>query len=162
PRRSAIRRDQRRHVPHVGERGEPPQHGLVAHTGNQLLGRLRMTGFVVRLDPAGILQLLGVSVRLLPDVADPLRADLTRPLMAAACSSTLPSSSASTSATSAMPPRAEISLATFSRVARVLPARKTRAPSRPKALATAAPIAPPAPYTTAFLLSRSTSSLRVE
>jgi hypothetical protein len=44
-----------------------------------------------------------------------------------------------------LPPRATISSATRSSVSRVRPARKTLAPSRANARATAAPIAPPPP-----------------
>ncbi|HEU4326502.1 MAG TPA: hypothetical protein VFS21_25395 [Roseiflexaceae bacterium] len=47
-------------------------------------------------------------------------------------------------------------LAHVSSVTGVRPARKTLAPSRAKARATALPIAPPAPYITAFLFVSST------
>ena len=60
-----------------------------------------------------------------------------------ACSSTARSSRASTSAASAAPPEAETSEATASTPARLRPARKTLAPSRTNARATAPPTAPP-------------------
>jgi hypothetical protein len=64
---------------------------------------------------------------------------------AAACWFTACSSSASTLAASAAPPGAAISSATAWTGARARPARKTLAPSRAKARATAPPIAPAAP-----------------
>src|SRR6266508_1115927 len=64
---------------------------------------------------------------------------------ASACSSTALSSSASTRAVEATPPAERIVPATASRRSRVRPARWTFAPSRAKARATAAPIAPPPP-----------------
>src|SRR5262245_32972810 len=67
------------------------------------------------------------------------------------CSSTARSSRASTSAAPAAPPAATMSLATPSTGAAERPVRKTVAPSAAKARATAPPIAPPAPYTTATL-----------
>jgi hypothetical protein len=64
---------------------------------------------------------------------------------ASAWASTARSSSASTRAVWTAPPEPAISAATASRVARVRPARKTLAPSRAKARATAAPTDPAAP-----------------
>jgi hypothetical protein len=64
---------------------------------------------------------------------------------ARACSSTAHSLRASTTATSAKPPVARMSVATASSDSLVRPARKTRAPSRAKVRARPPPIAPPAP-----------------
>jgi hypothetical protein len=72
-----------------------------------------------------------------------------------AWASTARSSSASTSAVSTAAPAPASSAATSSRVARVRPARKTLAPSRAKAAATARPTDPAPPWTTAFLPSSS-------
>jgi len=68
-----------------------------------------------------------------------------RAATSSACASTARSSSASTIAVSAAPPAARICSATASSVDGVRPARWTVAPSRPKALATAPPMAPPPP-----------------
>src|SRR5262249_32889010 len=51
----------------------------------------------------------------------------------------------------ASPPLAAICLATASKLAFVRPAKKTRTPSAANSFATAAPMEPPAPKTTAFL-----------
>src|SRR5207253_976659 len=123
----------------------------------------RMTGSVSRLDATGIMKRFRDSGCLQPDDADPQGTEFAGPLTAEAFDGVECDSSATylgdglarrrggdrpddaRSARGHLPPRDEISLATLSRVARVLPARKTRAPSRAKAPATAAPIAPPAP-----------------
>src|SRR5215472_14495344 len=64
------------------------------------------------------------------------------------------SSRASTTVADALPPAAVICSATASKLGFVRPAKKTRAPSAANSLATAAPIEPPAPKTTAHLFSR--------